>query len=140
MGSALPQGSRFDEDTYKGAQTTVTRALTDEGYAYAKVEVSAEADLQAHVVDYTFKVDPGPATKLGAVTIVSVGSDGSTGPFGEIDERPVRRALRLREGTPFSTSKIESATQALLDLKVFSAVDIVPGLTDPPSEVVPLTV
>lgn len=140
IGSALPEGSRFDEDAYKGAQTTLTRALTDDGYAYAKVEVSAEADLQAHVVDYTFKVEPGPATTLGPVTIVSVASDGSTGPLGEIDEKPVRRALHLREGAAFSTSKIESATQALLDLKVFSAVDIVPGLTEPPSEVVPLTV
>ncbi|MGH7440042.1 MAG: POTRA domain-containing protein, partial [Polyangiaceae bacterium] len=138
--SALPVGARFDEDAYKGAQATLTRVLTDEGYAYARVEVSAEADLPAHVVDYTFKVVPGPSTRLGPVTIVSVGADGSTGPLGDIDEAPVRRALHLREGAPFSTTKIESATQALLDLKVFSAVDIVPGLSDPPSDVVPLTV
>ena len=88
VASAIPAGARFDEDAYRGAQTTLTRALTDEGYAYARVEVSAEADLPAHVVDYAFKVVPGPSTRLGPVTIVSVGADGSTGPLGEIDETP----------------------------------------------------
>jgi outer membrane protein insertion porin family/translocation and assembly module TamA len=140
LNDALPTGARFDEDAYDQAKVTLTRSLTDRGYAYAKVDATAEADALAHAVDYDFDVDPGPATTLGEVRIVSVGADASTGRLEEIGEAPVRRVLQLRPGAPYSTSRIDSATQALLDLKVFSAVEIVPELTEPPSDVVPLTV
>ena len=52
--------------------------------------------------------------------------------------RPLRRAIHIREGTPYSTAEIDSATQALLDLKVFSSAQIVPKLPEPPATVVPL--
>jgi outer membrane protein assembly factor BamA len=140
LAKALPPGARFDEDSYRGVKTALTRALTDRGYAYAKVDVNARADLPAHAVDYAFQVEPGPAAKFGAVSIVSVAPDGSTGPLVEIEERPIRRALHLKEGAVYSTAEIDSATQALLDLKVFSAVEVVPQLPDPPGEVIPLVV
>lgn len=137
---ALPPGGRFDEDTFGHVRSAVARTLTDRGYAYAKVDVRALADLPAHAVDYTFKIEPGPAARFGPVSIVSVAPDGSTGPLVDVEEGPVRRALHLREGSPYSTEKIDLATQALLDLKVFSAVLVVPQLSDPPAEIVPLVV
>jgi outer membrane protein insertion porin family/translocation and assembly module TamA len=137
---AIPPGTRFDEEAYRNVQTALTRALTDRGYAYAKVDVSAQADLPAHAVDYAFKVEPGPAATFGTVSIASVEADGSPGRLGEIEEAPIRRALHIHEGGTYSTAKIDSATQALLDLKVFSAVEVVPELPDPPRDVVPLAV
>jgi len=57
-----------------------------------------------------------------------------------LDEAPLQRALHIHPGEPYSKSAIEAATQALLDLEVLSAVQIVPALPDPPASVVPLTV
>jgi outer membrane protein insertion porin family/translocation and assembly module TamA len=50
--------------------------------------------------------------------------------------------MDIQPGTPYSTAEVASATQALLDLEVFSAVEIVPTLGDPPpaDHTVPLTV
>jgi len=57
-----------------------------------------------------------------------------------LDEGLLRRTLNLHEGEPYSTSAIDAATQAMLDLEVLSAVQIIPTLADPPATVVPLVV
>jgi outer membrane protein assembly factor BamA len=138
----LPPGARFDEAAFKKADSEVKRALTDHGYAFAKVTSAGELDNAAHVADYTITVVPGPLAKLGAVTIVGLDPDGSGPRRQEIPESAVRRALNLSEGDTYSTTNIDSATQALLDLQVFSSVDIAPAVPDPPPEHarVPLTV
>jgi outer membrane translocation and assembly module TamA len=137
---ALPAKARFDEDAYAKARDTLARALTDRGYAYAKVTADARADLASHSVDYVLTVSPGIAAVFGPITIVGLDPDGAGPAPQEIEEGPLRRAIHIRQGSPYSTAEIESATQALLDLEVFSAVHIVPGLGDPPTPVVPLVV
>lgn len=138
--SALPEGARFDEDAYAQAKVAVVRALTDRGYAYATAAGDAQIDLTAHTVDYAFSVKPGLPAVYGAITIVGLDPDGNGPAQQEIDEAPLRRALHLEPGEPYSTDALDEATQALLDLEVLSAVQIVPTLSDPPSPVIPLTV
>jgi outer membrane protein insertion porin family/translocation and assembly module TamA len=131
---ALPQGARFDEDVYARMPAALTSALTDRGYAYAGVQADAEVDLASHMIDYTFTVRPGIPAVFGPVTFVGLD------PALKIDERQLRRTMHIRAGKPYSTAVIDSATQALLDLGVFSSVRVVPALPDPPADVVPLTV
>src|SRR5580698_5235933 len=140
--TTLPRGARFDEDQFKQSESDVKKALTDRGYAYATVESQAEVDVGAHVADFGFKVVPGPLSFFGKITIVGLDPDAEGPRKQEIPEAPLRRAIDIKEGAPYSTSEIDSATQALLDLEVFSAVKIVPTLPDPPpaDHVVPLTV
>ncbi|HEY8089317.1 MAG TPA: POTRA domain-containing protein, partial [Polyangiaceae bacterium] len=141
---ALPAGARFDEDAFAKARTAVSRALTDESYAYARVRAEAQVDLATHSVDYAFTVEPGPPCVLGPITIVDVQDTSrreKTSTFAAPFEEPaLRRNLHLLPGKPYSTAEIDASTQSLLDLEVLSSVQIVPGLTDPPSPVVPLTV
>ena len=137
---ALPKGVRFDEDKYKKAQTSVLRALTDRGYAYATAASDAAVDVEARAVDYTFTVKPGIPAVFGPITIVGLDPDGKGPRAQEISEAPLLRAMSIDTGDPFSTAKIDSATQALLDLEVFSSAHIIPKPTDPPTNVVPLTV
>jgi outer membrane protein insertion porin family/translocation and assembly module TamA len=139
---ALPAGQRFDESKYKAAQTAILRALTDRAYAYATLKPDCAIDLASHSADYTFSVTPGPPATLGPITIVGLDPDGAGAREQEIPEEPLRRAMALHEGDPYSTAALDEATQALLDLDVLSAVQIVPSLPSPPppSHVVPLTV
>jgi outer membrane protein assembly factor BamA len=139
---ALPPGARFDETAFKKVDGEVHRALTDEGYAFAKVTTSGTLDNAAHVADYAITVVPGPVAQLGTVTIVGLDPDGSGPRRQEIPESAVRRALDLAPGDTFSSAKIDSATQALLDLQVFSSVEVTPTLPDPPpaDHLVPITV
>ncbi len=140
--AALARGARFDEDQFKKSESDVKKALTDNGYAYAKVESQAEVDIGANVADFGFQVVPGPRAVFGPISIVGLDPDGKGPRKQEIPEAPLRRAIKIREGDTYSTAEIDSATQALLDLEVFSAVDVVPTLPEPPpaDHIVPLTV
>lgn len=140
---ALPQGERFDEKGFTDSEDAIKAALTDRGYAWAKVDAQAEVDVGLHTADYGIAVDPGPPAVFGPITIEGLNPAGSGGPLkSPIPEAPVRRAIDIEPGEPYSTAQIDSATQALLDLGVFSSVRIVPSLPDPPppDHVVPLTV
>jgi outer membrane protein insertion porin family/translocation and assembly module TamA len=139
--NALPPGKPFDEDEFERAENEVKRALTDRGYAYAKVRRDALVDLVRHEATPVFSVTPNEPARFGKVTIVGRSADSKEVSI-EIPEGPMRRAIDIEEGTPYSTQAIEDATRALLDLEVFSSVEIEPELTDPPpaSHVVPLTV
>ncbi len=142
--ATLPKGARFDEEAFTTAKKAVTRALTDRGYAYAGVDVDAEVDIGTHVVDYGFKVTPGPRAVFGAITFEGVGDTWKGG--GTLREGipagPLLRAIDIKPGATYSTADIDSATQALLDLGVFSSAQVVPQLPEvPPADhVVPLVV
>jgi outer membrane protein assembly factor BamA len=140
-GDALPPGKPFDEAEFEQAENDVKRALTDRGYAYAKVERDALVDLVRHAATPVFKVTPDRPATFGKVTIQGRTADSKEVTI-EIPEAPMRRAIDIEEGAPYSTKAIEDATRALLDLEVFSSVEIEPELPDPPpaSHVVPLTV
>ncbi len=137
---ALPRGTRFDEDAYKQAQADVASALTDRGYAYAAVKAEAHADLGAHAIDYDFTVTPGIQARFGSITFVGLDPDGGGPKPNLVDDKPLRRAIDIHEGDKYSSAEVAASTQALLDLEIFSAVHIMPTLSDPPSAVVPLVV
>lgn len=137
----LPPGEPFDEEKFQEAEDAVRRALTDRGYAFAKVERDALVDLVKHTASPVFTVAAGETAKFGKVTIE--GHSATSGKVEiEIPEDAMRRAIDIDEGEPYSTKAIDDATRALLDLEVFSAVEIQPMLADPPppSRVVPVRV
>jgi outer membrane protein insertion porin family/translocation and assembly module TamA len=127
----LRAGRAFEEERYESAQEQLVRALTDRGYAFAKVKGRVEVDLAHHVADVFLDVKAGQPAKLGAVTINGL---------GPLPEAPVRRALDLEGGELYSTAKLESAKLAILALGVFSEAVVEPDLSQPGSPVVPVTV
>jgi outer membrane protein insertion porin family/translocation and assembly module TamA len=107
----------FEEAAFARARDELSHRLADQGYAYAAVRRAAEVDLPRNVVAVGFWVSLGPKAEFGEVRIEGLG------PF---PEAPVRRALDIRPGTPYSQSELDEAKRALLDLGVFSAVSIEP--------------
>jgi outer membrane protein assembly factor BamA len=99
------------------------RALTDRGYAWAKVERRADVDLPARSAQLFFTVRPGPKAVVGAIHIEGL---------GELPEAPVRRALDIAPNAPYSTATLDAAVRAVLNLGTFSSVEIRPTLTEPP--------
>lgn len=132
----------FDEDGFAAAEDDVKKAVTDAGYAYAKVTRNADIDIASHTAVVTYTVEPDQLAKFGKITIKGLDPD-AAGPLApEIPEDKVLSTINIKEGAPYSTAETESASAALTDLEVFSSVRIVPDLTDPPpaDRVVPLTV
>jgi outer membrane protein assembly factor BamA len=115
----LALGEPFDEEIYEEVEAKIVKALANKGYAFAKVKRSAKVDLVTHTADVTYEVTPGVPAVLGPITIEGL---------GELPEPPVRRALALREGMPYSAEEIDEARTSVLDLGVFANVDIQPDL------------
>jgi outer membrane protein insertion porin family/translocation and assembly module TamA len=126
-------GKAFDEDAFANAEVKLQRALEDHAYAFAKIERGAEVDLPNHRATASFRVAPDRAATLGPVTIHGL---------GPLPDGPVRRALALTPGRPYSAAALESAQQAVLDLGAFVSVAVEPQRPDPPpaDRVVPVTV
>jgi len=139
----LPRGASFDEQAFEKSKDQLKKVFTDRGYAYASVEGQVEVDVGEHAADYGFKFTLGPTSTFGAITFQGLRSTAPHSP-GEstIPEAPLRRAMDIKPGEPYSTAAIDAATQALLDLGVFASAQIVPDLPNPPpaDHVVPLTV
>lgn len=129
----LPSGKPFVEEDFVSCEGDVRRALTDRGYAYAKVQRDAAVDLVHHTADVVFRATPDQPSRFGKITVQGLGN---------IPEAPVMRAIDIREGAPYSEAELYDAQQALLDLGVFAAVDMEPQLADPPpaDHVVPIVV
>lgn len=119
----LTVSAPFDEDAYDGAKRGLSRTLTDRGHAFATVTAQANVDLVSHRASVHYHVEPGPPARLGEITIEGL---------GDLPEDKVRAALSLREDDPYSTRAHDDARQALLDLGVFSSVEIEPSLEGGP--------
>lgn len=114
-GAVLGKGAVFDETAFEDAAGKLESALANRGYAHARVERNARVDLPRNRATVVYSVTPGPLTRYGEVTLRGL---------GPIPEGPVRRALDLTPGDPFSREELESAERALLDLGVFSSVSV----------------
>jgi outer membrane protein insertion porin family/translocation and assembly module TamA len=127
----LRTGARFDETTYDQTKKALLEALANNGYAFATVTGQVTADLARHQADVRLTVTPGKKSVFGPVKIVGL---------TQIPERPVRANLRVREGKEYSNSELEDARSALVNLGVFSTVDVERDLSRPDSGIVPVTV
>jgi outer membrane protein insertion porin family/translocation and assembly module TamA len=113
----LPLNEPFEEEQLQAAAKALASALGDAGYAKATVRKSADVNLPENVAAAGFWVEAGELCELGEVTLSGL---------ADLPEDRVRGALSLQPGDPYSQSEIDEAKRALLDLGVFSSVEIEP--------------
>jgi outer membrane protein insertion porin family/translocation and assembly module TamA len=118
--AVLSRQQIFEEQKFSEAEEALRNALANHGYAYVKVQRAADVDLPKNLVAVGYFVTLGRRARFGEVRISGL---------GEIPEAPVRRALAIVPGTPYSRRELDSAQRALLDLNVFSSVVIEPDIT-----------
>jgi translocation and assembly module TamA len=98
------------------AGATLQAALTDAGYAFAKVEKPIAYEEPArHVLDVTFRVTAGPRVRIGQIRIEGL---------KDVHESLVRRRLLVHTGELYDAAAIEKARQDLLSLGVFSSASV----------------
>lgn len=128
---SLKVGDVFDEANFDEMKAAILEAQQDRGFPFAKVDAKAHIDLVEHRADVNVALDPGPAATYGTVTIEGLKA---------IPEGPVRDTLRIREGRPYSRIDLAAAQRALLNLGVFSNVEIHEDTTRPDTQRVPIAV
>ncbi len=127
----LQIGDAFDEKKYHDSALALQRELTDDGYAYAVVKLTADVDLVKHEATLHVDVVSGPACTFGAVAITGL---------GELPNSGVRTIIDIRDGEKYSTSALRGAQRALFELGVFDTVEVIPDLSQPDRIVVPVSV
>ena len=113
----------FEGETFTRTEGLVRRALSDHGYAYAKVKSDAAVDIVAHKTDIVFTVTPGIPCTFGAVTIEGL---------GPLPDKQIRSTIDIKPGTPYSEQELDDAQQALLDLGIFASVELAPDVPGTP--------
>ncbi|MES1189168.1 MAG: BamA/TamA family outer membrane protein [Myxococcales bacterium] len=114
---ALPLDGPLDEEKLDQAAKALAGALADNGYAQAVVRKHTEVNLPAHVAAAGYWVDAGQPSEIGEVKLQGL---------GDLPEDRVRGALSLEPGMPYAQSELDESKRQLLDLGVFSSVDIEP--------------
>jgi outer membrane translocation and assembly module TamA len=137
---ALLKGAPYDEELAKNSEMDVRKAMGDLGYAYADVKRDTFVDVVHKVANTTLSVTAGETATFGPITIDGLDPDGPGPRKAEIPEAPLRRAIDIAPGEPYSSTRIDEATQALLDLGVFASATVTPDKSNPAARVIPLHV
>ncbi len=124
---AMRVGAPFDEDTFRADRTLVRDMVRDAGYASAVVVPRAIVDPERRRAWVEYSLRPGVPSRFGAIRLV-LGTErtpitGNRFPNG-IPVGPVRTALGIHTGDPYSRRRLASAQQSLFDLGVFGIARI----------------
>jgi outer membrane translocation and assembly module TamA len=125
----LEPGALFDEARFDDMKAAILEALQDHGFPFAKVETKAHVDLVQHTANIDIAIDSGPESDYGEVKIVGL---------NEIPEGKVRDILAIRQGRRYSRARLADAQHAVLNLGVFSNVEVHEDLTHPETKQVPI--
>ena len=116
----MATGRRFEEGEYQKGQETLQRWLKDRGFAWATVERSAFVDVSRNTAKVVYRADIGPPTVFGKVVLEGI---------GDLPREALLRQIDVESGEKFSLRRLDRARDTLLDLGVFSSVEIEPVLS-----------
>ncbi len=119
----LKEGEIFEESVFERTGGLLSWALKDKSYALAKIEKDAAVDVVAQRVDVTFQAAPGPSARVSEVKFEGV---------GDLPEDKLRDIFNVRPDTVYSEDAIDEGRQALIELGLFSDVDVRPGVEQAP--------
>lgn len=127
----LRVGRPFDEADYDASKTRILRVLRDSGYAFAAVTGEVEIDVARHEARVVFEVTPGEPATYGPIRILGL---------KELPEDRVRQHLAIQQGASYSQSDLDDARRALVNLGVFSSVQVRPERSRARGNAVPIRI
>ncbi|MDR3414829.1 MAG: autotransporter assembly complex protein TamA [Nevskia sp.] len=114
----LQTGQRLKHPDYEALKARLLQAATGGGYldaAFTRREL--RVDVEANTAEVLLALDTGPRWYFGDVTIEQ---------DGRLQDRLLRRYLKIVPGEPFDSSKVLATQFALSDLDYFKLVELEP--------------
>lgn len=130
-GASCVGGDRFDEAVFEGSKEQIAEALANRGFAFVRVEATADVDITHHAADVRFVVIPGPMARFGTITVEGL---------EQIPEPKVRAQLAIKAGDPYDRRQLDAAEEQLAGLGRFAMVEVREDLGHPERAVVPVTI
>jgi outer membrane protein insertion porin family len=112
---ATVEGQVFEASTLRDDVQILTDRMSEDGYAFAKIEPATRVDTDTKTVDVTFQVERGSP-----VTVERIEVAGNT----KTRDYVVRREMRLQEGELFSGTRLRKSREALQRLGFFQEVNV----------------
>ena len=104
----------YNADLIEKTIAEMTEILSQNSYAFTNIEPIIKKDRQNHTINLQFLINETPRIYIDQINI--------TGNTRTIDE-VIRRELRIKEGDPYNTIKINRSKQRLENLGFFEKVD-----------------
>jgi outer membrane protein insertion porin family/translocation and assembly module TamA len=123
--SRLPirEGQRFDRVNLEAARDSIARRLRNSGYPRADVTNTFEIDDSLRIAIDTIRVEPGPFTRLGHLSIQVV-------PFQEkhqqVPDKIIRKIMGLDSGRVYREDELLDAQRTLYRTEAYQHVSITP--------------
>ena len=112
---SLETGKPFDEAIYERSKREIRRELRSASYACSSVSGRVEIDRDAREAYVDLSVDPGPACKLGDVTVSG---------YGELPADTILDVADLHSGDTFSSDALADAQRAVYALGALASVNV----------------
>src|SRR5262249_41406629 len=112
----LEPGDVFEEARYERGRSVLRDWFRQRGYARVPVEKSARVDVRDDTATVRYRVDSGPPSVFGPVTISGL---------DEVDAEVVRREIAFKTGEPFQQSLLDKTRKNIDGLHLFRSVRLV---------------
>jgi outer membrane protein insertion porin family len=112
---ATVEGEVFEASSLRDDVQLLTDRMSEDGFAFAKIEPATNVDTDTKTVDVTFQVERGSP-----VTVERIEVSGNT----KTRDYVVRREMRLQEGELFSGTRLRKSREALQRLGFFQEVNV----------------
>jgi outer membrane protein insertion porin family len=117
----LREGKVFDVNKLRHDISNIQKAVSDKGYAFARVNPDVQPDKNTHLVNIIYRVNPNEKVTVNNITI-----DGNA----RTKDSVIRRELYLSEGESFSQTDLTDSLNALRRTGYFNDVKIIPKQVD----------
>ncbi|MGE4398695.1 MAG: autotransporter assembly complex family protein [Campylobacterales bacterium] len=116
---ALRQGDFFDADLFVKSKENILKYLGENGMPRAKLSAKAYIDIEKYEARLEFNISQTQKLKFGSI---------STNKLETIEDEYIKDKLRLQEGEPYDSKKIDESYKNLYATGAFESVNIKPIL------------
>ncbi|MCH2038225.1 MAG: outer membrane protein assembly factor BamA [Rickettsiales bacterium] len=109
------QGEVFNASLIEESVDTITKSLTDLGYAFVAVEPILKRDPEKQTIVINYKIQEGPKVYIERIDIV-----GNTRTLDKV----IRREFRINESDPYNAAQLRRSRQRINNLGFFDKVEL----------------
>jgi outer membrane protein insertion porin family len=121
----------FDQDAYQTAAQDLLNLYTTHSFAHAKVQRHAVVEVVPLQARIRYDVEPGGRCVFGNTKIAGI---------TKVDPKLIEERVTYKAGESFDSSKLAASRSAIVELNLFSAVDIEQEENPSDRAVVPITI
>ena len=108
-------GDRFNAQTFINIKRNIKKKLLEDGYCNYNFDAKARVDIEKNITFIHYQLQKNAPCKFGKITITKP---------EDISQKVVRSRLNFREGSPYSTKRINESYSTISGLEAFDGIQL----------------